>query len=133
MVIQRWQSVFLLLAAIMMGCSCMLPLAAIGETSLTPASQPVYLVLNALIAVLTLISIFLFKNLSRQKTVVKVNFFLIIASIITAGIMIFSTSNATIDWTGAPLLVICSLVMTLAGYRRICADEKLLKSYDRIR
>lgn len=133
MVIQRWQSVFLLLAAIMMGCSCMLPLATIGETTLTPASQPVYLVLNALIAVLTLISIFLFKNLSRQKTVVKVNLFLIVASIITAGIMIFSTADAAIDWTGAPLLVICSLVLTLAGYRRICADEKLLKSYDRIR
>lgn len=133
MVIQRWQSVFLLLAAIMMGCSCMLPLATMGEATLTPASQPVYLVLNALIAVLTLISIFLFKNLSRQKTVVKVNFFLIVASIITAGIMIFSTADASIDWIGAPLLVICSLVMTLAGYRRICADEKLLKSYDRIR
>ena len=131
MVIQRWQSVFLLLAAIMMGCSCMLPLATIGETTLTPASQPVYLVLNALIAVLTLISIFLFKNLSRRKTVV--NIFLIVASIITAGIMIFSTADAAIDWTGAPLLVICSLVLTLAGYRRICADEKLLKSYDRIR
>lgn len=133
MVIQRWQSVFLLLAAIMMGCSCMLPLASIGETTLTPTSQPVYLVLNALIAVLTLISIFIFKNLSLQKTVVKVNCFLIVASIITAGIMIFSIDNATIDWTGAPLLVICSLVLTFAGYRRICADEKLLKSYDRIR
>lgn len=133
MVIQRWQSVFLLLAAIMMGCSCILPLASIGELQLTPGSQPVYLILNALIAVLSFIAIFLFKNISRQKTVVKINFILIIASIVSAGIMIYITPEASIDWTGAPLLVICSLVMTLAAYRRISADENLLKSYDRIR
>ena len=116
-----------------MGCSCFLPLASIGDIQILPSSQMVYFILNALIAVLTLISIFLFKNLSRQKTVVKVTFSLTIASIITLGIMIFSMPEAVIDWTGAPLLIVCSLVLNLAAYRRIVFDEKLLKSYDRIR
>lgn len=133
MVIQRWQSVFLLLASIMMGCSCFLPMAIAGETTITPASHIAYLALNAVITILLLISIFLYKNLHRQKTVVKIGFLMTIASAITAGIIIYNSPSATIDWTGNPLLTVCSMVLILAAYRRIIADEKLLKSYDRIR
>lgn len=134
MVIQRWQSVFLLLSAIMMGFFCYLPLAQQGEMVFHPYDQVVYLTLNALIGLLSLISIFLFKNLSRQKTVVKVNLLLIVASAITGGaIVCYSMPNVEILWTGGPLLLICSFLMTLAALRRIKHDDKLLKAADRIR
>ena len=134
MVIQRWQSVFLLLASIMMGIFCVLPLATQGNVDFYPYQQPVYLILNALVAVLSFIAIFLFKNLARQKMVVKVNAFLIVASAIVGAIMIYvGMPNLEILWTAGPLLLICSLLMTIAALRRINQDDKLLKPADRIR
>ncbi len=139
MVIQRWQSVFLLLASIMMGVSCFTPFASLtiadGDVqALYPSVNTAYLVLNALIAVMLFVSIFLFKNTKRQKTVAMASVLMMLASAATAGILVYSTlENAVIDWTGGALLLGCALVMTLAAYRRVCADEKLLKSYDRIR
>lgn len=134
MVIQRWQSVFLLLSAIMMGFFCYLPLAQQGEMAFRPYDQVVYLTLNVLIVLLSMISIFLFKNLSRQKVVVKVNLLLIIASAITGGAIVgFNMPNVEILWTSGPLLLICSFLMTLAALRRINHDDKLLKAADRIR
>lgn len=134
MVIQRWQSVFLLLASIMMGIFCVLPLATQGNVDFYPYQQPVYLILNALVAVLSFIAIFLFKNLARQKMVVKVNAFLIVASAIVGAIMIYvGMPNLEILWTAGPLLLICSLLMTIAALRRINQDDKLLKAADRIR
>ena len=107
MVIQRWQSVFLLLSAIMMGFFCYLPLAQQGEMVFRPYDQVVYLTLNVLIVLLSMISIFLFKNLSRQKVVVKVNLLLIIASAITGGAIVgFNMPNVHILWTSGPLLLI---------------------------
>ena len=134
MVIQRWQSVFLLLASIMMGIFCVLPLATQGNVDFYPYQQPVYLILNALVAVLSFIAIFLFKNLARQKMVVKVNAFLIVASAIVGAIMIYvGMPNLEILWTAGPLLLICSLLMTIAALRRINQDDRLLKAADRIR
>ena len=134
MVIQRWQSVFLLLASIMMGIFCVLPLATQGNVDFYPYQQPVYLILNALVAVLSFIAIFLFKNLARQKMVVKVNAFLIVASAIVGAIMIYvGMPNLEILWTAGPLLLICSFLMTIAALRRINQDDKLLKAADRIR
>lgn len=134
MVIQRWQSVFLLLASIMMGIYSFLPLASQGDVNFYPSDNVVYMVLNLLIALLSLVSIFLFKNLARQKMVVKVNLFLIIASAIVGAIMIYvGMPNLEILWTAGPLLLICSFLMTIAAIRRIKHDDKLLKAADRIR
>ena len=134
MVIQRWQSVFLLLASIMMGIFCVLPLATQGNVDFYPYQQPVYLILNVLVSVLSFIAIFLFKNLARQKMVVKVNAFLIVASAIVGTIMIYvGMPNLEILWTAGPLLLICSFLMTIAALRRINQDDRLLKAADRIR
>lgn len=133
MVIQRWQSVYLLIASVMMGFFCYLPMATADEVNICVYQQPVYLTLNILIVILSFISIFMFKNLSRQKTVVKVNMFLMLVSAISGAVIIYLGTNMTIEWTGAPLLLGAALVITLAAYSRIRADERLLKSYDRLR
>lgn len=134
MVIQRWQSVFLFLASIMMGLFCYLPLASYADIDFRPYQQPVYLTLNALISILSLVAIFLYKNLSRQKMVVNVNALLIVASAIAGGVIICKNfPKVEIIWTAGPLLLICSLLMTIAALRRIKHDDKLLKAADRIR
>ncbi len=136
MVIQRWQSVFLFLASIMMGIFCAIPMASQGEgesfIQFCPIDATVYFTLNVLTAVLLFLSIFMFKNLKRQKTVALVSIVLMIASAVSGGIIVYNGAF-NIDWTGGVLLLLCSIAMTLAAYRRIVADERLLKSYDRLR
>lgn len=138
MVIQRWQSVFLLLAFVLMTSFCFVPFASqgVGENfaQFYPTQAPVYLTLNVLIALLSLLSIFMYKNIARQKTVVLVSFLLMLVSAVSGAVIVFATlDNAVIDWTGGILLLLASMLMSLAAYRRIVADEKLLKSYDRLR
>ncbi len=133
MVIQRWQSLYLLIASIMMGFYCFLPMANTAEGVIYAYNIKPYLVVNVLIALLLFISIFMYKNLARQKTVVKVNLLLLIISAVSGGLIVYNQNGATIDWTGAVLLISASLIITLAAFTRILADEKLLKSYDRIR
>ena len=134
MVIQRWQSVFLLLASIMMGIFPFLPLASQGDVNFCPLDNVVYMTLNILIAVLSFVSIFLFKNLARQKMVVKVNAFLMVVSGIVGAILMYvKMSQMQVLWAGSPLLLICSFLLTLMALRRINHDDKLLKAADRIR
>ena len=134
MVIQRLQTVYLFLASILMGFFCYLPLASHGDIDFCPYQQPVYLTLNVLISVLSLIAIFLYKNLSRQQTVVKVNAFLIATSAIVGAVIVYmNVPDVDIIWTAGPLLLICSFLMTIAALRRIKYDDKLLKAADRIR
>ncbi len=136
MVIQRWQSVFLFLASVMMGIFSFVPFATqvSGEEILqfTPMDAPVYCTLNLLIALLLLLAIFMFKNIKRQKTVTLVSVVLMVASAVSGGVIVYSGGMA-VDWTGGVLLLICSGVLALAAYRRIVADERLLRSYDRLR
>ena len=133
MVIKRLQSVYLLLASLMMGFFSFIPFASQNGNDVSPNDLPVYMIINLLIAVLLFISIFLFKNITRQKMLVKVTTFLIIASAITGAIICYNTSNIQILWHEGPLMLICSLLVTFAAYRRICHDDKLLKAADRIR
>lgn len=136
MVIQRWQSVFLFLASVMMVIFNFVPFASqtidAEAVPFTPLDAPAYSVLNILVAILLLLSIFMFKNLKRQKTVILVSILLMFASVVSGGVIVYSNCMS-VDWAGSVLLLICSVALSLAAYRRIVADEKLLKSYDRIR
>lgn len=72
--------------------------------------------------------------MSRQKMVVKINAFLIIASAIVDGVIVFKNMpQMEILWMAGPLLLVCSFIMTIAALRRINHDDKLLKAADRIR
>ncbi len=139
MVIQRKQSVFLLLAAIMMGIFCFMPIASfmVDEMSvlIEPINNPVYLVVNILITLLLLLDIFLFKNFKLQKRVVAISIILIILSCVM-WIMLGSNNfeNFDVDWSySSAILPLCSLILTNMALSGIKADEEKIKSYDRIR
>lgn len=134
MVIQRLQSLFLLLSSIVMGITSFMPFASEGDKIFAPKDSVVFLVVNILIATLLFLSIFMYKNLKRQKTVVLVSLVLTVVSAITGCCTAYSVmQQPKLDWTGGALMLLCTLMLTVAAYRRIVADERLLKSYDRLR
>lgn len=139
MVIQRKQSLFLLLAAIMMGVFCFMPIAFFKVEEMTvliePINNPVYLVINILITILLFIDIFLFKNFKLQKRVATISIVLIILSCVM-GVMLGSNNfeNFNVNWCySSAILPLCSLILTNMALRGIKADEEKIKSYDRIR
>lgn len=140
MVIQRWQSVLLLIAVVLMCIFCATPYAHLKATEAAAASDifvsdaPVLMILNILIAALLFISIFLFKNLKLQMKVTLISIVLIAASLVTCGFIIYaSMPDAELIWTGGVLLLIGAMIFAIAGLRFMRKDHKLLRSYDRLR
>lgn len=138
MVIQRWQTVFLLLAAICMALVSSLSLGTgtlpCGDTGdLSPLTfQPLFIV-NILVTVLLVIDIFLFKNLKLQKKVALVSILLEIVSIVILGLLMLPPLEYINEMSWTATLPPVALVFTILARQRMAADERLLKSYDRIR
>lgn len=141
MVIQRWQSLLLLIAVVLMCIFCATPYAMRtsleAADSMTPvyaSEAPVFLIVNIVIAVLLFMAIFMFKNLRRQMTVTLLSMVLIVTSCVTMGILMYATMpDAKLIWAGGILLLFGALVCALAAYRFMRKDRNLLRSYDRLR
>ncbi|WP_300965781.1 DUF4293 family protein [uncultured Muribaculum sp.] len=131
MVIQRWQSVLLFLAAIFMVLLCVLPLGCVSDNG-SPESLTCFkatnmlplMIVGVMSAIMFVIAIFLFKNLNLQKRVTLAACILVVASIAILSI--------TALWIGI-IWPILALIAAIWAYMRISADQKLLSSYDRIR
>lgn len=147
MVLQRWQSVYLLIAAIALGLATFLPvfdivtldksLLPIELSSLESAAIPggyAYFILLALSALLSLITIFKYKNLKLQKSLCSVNMLLIIAAYITIAVCAnFTDGIQIVRWQMASLLPAFALVCTFLAKSRIIHDDKLIHAADRLR
>ncbi len=141
MVIQRWQSVLLLIATICMALFCFTPFASFNDPasaesvlSASPSDFIVFLVLNLTIAALLFISIFLFRNLKRQLTVTLLSILLMIVSAVTGIIIVYvRLEGGHIELSGGALLLIIAFVASLRAYRCIARDRRLLTSMDRLR
>lgn len=141
MVIQRWQSLLLLIAVVLMCIFCATPYARItaAEAAVEPTDvfvydAPVFLIVNIVIAAVLFIAIFMYKNLARQMTITLISIVLLCASMVTCGFILYSTMpDAELIWTGGVLLLVVALVCALAAYRCMGKDRKLLRSYDRLR
>ncbi len=139
MVLQRWQSVYLLVAIFAMILACILPFGAIVEegvtlTKLMPGDYPVLLTLNILIAVILAIDIFMYKNLRSQKMVAAVAALLCVASLVTQVLILVKTEAPfALVWNGSIISTFCAFVCALMARYNMNRDEKILKSYDRLR
>ena len=137
MVIQRWQSVFLLLATILVTIFCFVPSAIIsdGEKSIFfPSENILYLGFNLAIALLFLLSIFMYRNTRRQRRFLSVAMVLTAISLVAGVVIVYSLSTtSTVDIQYGWLLLIAALISAFAAYRNILADERLLRSYERLR
>lgn len=138
MVIQRWQSVFLLVAAVMMLIFSLSPVAVlkVGDSAAQfhPSDAPVFMIVNLLIAALLFICIFLYKNLRRQMTVTLVSIVLIAASMVTGAFILYKGQpDAVVELVGADILLVGAMIMAMFAYRNMRKDKRTLSSYDRIR
>lgn len=140
MVIQRIQTLLLLIAAILIGVFCLSPVAV--EAAATDgevmkhfiSEAPVLLVVNILIAVLLVITIFMYKNLRQQMKVTLMCMMLIAASIVSSIFVVYNQwAGATFYWFGGILLLCAALLFALGAYRGMRKDHKLLRSMDRLR
>lgn len=137
MVIQRWQSLLLFVAALIVGAGLIFPIGTlpVGEEisaeGVAPVVEDIYafnvlplFILLCLTALLLIVDIFLYKNLHQQKQVA------VICMMLSAVAGVIGAINGSVS---CPVMMVVALVFTLWAYMRIKADERLLKSYDRIR
>lgn len=110
----------------------MYPLSASGSAALY--------VPTAIGIVALFVSIFLFKNMPLQKSIVALSGIIVVATmcvvvyILTRG---FDIPNQALTikpiWGGGGILLIAALVAVIAAYRAISSDQRLLRSYNRLR
>ncbi len=148
MVIQRWQTVYLLMAVLVLGIASFVPafsvvsphysydasLSTIFSGQPIPSSMVGYFILVALSAVMSLITIFKFKVLKLQKTLCSVVMLLTLVATLLLGLGIFTLPEGekfslSLAACAAPF----AFIFVLLARGRIEKDEKLLKSADRIR
>lgn len=130
MVIQRVQTLYLLLAVVCSIVMIFIPFAYSGEVGVTAGDYMALLVTVGGSALLSVVDIFLFKKSGLQKGIIVIAALLLIAA---AVVMIVKVSDSSLSWGGGGLLLIASLIGLIAAYRGIAHDQKLLSSYDRIR
>jgi len=155
--IQRKQSIFLFLAVILLAGLAFLPLASfLGDrgalvlyvyqlVNMVPDTTPPFgslfllplLSLVVISAFVSFVTIFMFKNRKRQMMMVRMVIFLLIVEI---GLFFLYYVNAMEDATGALItpelgiyLIPAALLFLFLALRGIVADEKLIRSADRLR
>lgn len=158
MVIQRWQSLLLLLAAAVMACFTFCPISQINTADFTLSLQSMgfkyvgeatggaptgwqshtwyFFTLSLLCVIMPLIDIFMYKNLRLQKRLAIFSILFVIADFCVGWMLTAYTIEgiSTIEWNYtlfcAPVLAVVALWF---AWRYINRDQKLLASVDRLR
>lgn len=134
--IQRIQSVFLFLAAIVSGVfSNIFDLWKAGQEWMQADDYRVIYALFIASGILALGNIFFFKNRKRQMLFNVINIFL---NIVLVGLLVYRLFNLPGDGIESEkgiglFLPILSMLLLWLANRSIIKDEKLVKSIDRIR
>lgn len=149
MVIQRIQSVYLLIAIILMAVFAFFPALSfqVGDRSFVYGAleagkvgathiDPLMLMLVVLITFLALIDIFLYKNLQRQMTVCFVDIIIGLAMLVAIGIQayLFGTrESVTMNWQWTLLLPVLSVIFLMMAHKSMSSDKKKLRDAYRLR
>ena len=149
MVIQCIQSVYLLIAVILMAIFAFFPALSFqlgdrtfvygaleaGKVGVTHI-DPLMLMLVVLISLLALIDIFLFKNLQRQMTVCFVDIIIGLAMLVAIGIQAFvvgGREGVVVTWQWYLALPVLSLIFLMLAHKAMSNDKKKLRDADRLR
>lgn len=149
MVIQRIQSLYLLIAVILMVVFAFFPALTFelaDKTVLYGALEtgragnlyinPLLFTLITLISFLAIVDIFLYKNLQRQMTVCFVDIIIGLAMLIAIGIQAFVVGNRegwTVSWQLYVLLPVLSIIFLMMAHKAMSRDKKKLRDADRLR
>lgn len=135
MVIQRWQSVLLLISAIFVALAGILPYAVTANgVDVCAVQTPVLLCVDILVALLLLIDIFLYRNLRYQMKVTRLALGLVV--VLEAAIAAYTCAGlegATISIIGGIVMPVLALISAFVALRLMHRDYRLLRSADRLR
>lgn len=149
MVIQRIQTVYLLIAVILMVVFAFFPALTfeLGDKTVLYGAlesgragvmhiNPLLLTLVILISLLALIDVFLYKNLQRQMTVCFVDIIIGIAMLIAISIQAFYVGNRDgwiVSWQWYLILPVLSIIFLMMAHKSMSRDKKKLLDADRLR
>lgn len=149
MVIQRIQTVYLIIAIILMVAFAFFPALSFelggrefvygaletGKVGVTHF-DPLMLMLIVLISLLALIDIFLYKNLQRQMTVCFVDIIIGLAMLVAICIqayMVGTRDGVTLTWQWYLALPVLSIIFLMLAHKSMSKDKKMLRDSDRLR
>ncbi len=156
MVIQRWQSLILLLACVLMAMFSFMSLGQFQTTDYSfnvttsgifyegeatgnapsgiYASTYYFFAISLLSAFLPLLTVFLYKNLRLQMNCCLIEILLLIAVIVISILESFyAIDGADMSWSSIICAPFLSLVLMIIAWRLIRKDRNLLRSADRLR
>lgn len=149
MVIQRLQTLYLLMAIAVMVVFLFVPFGfwdaslpdSIYKMNPLEGGKIIALLVPSVIGILfMLIAILCFKKLPLQKSLVALSGLIVVAvMLVIVYIMVTPVTvegvaaKVTPQWGGGGLLLVGALVAIITAYRSIRRDQKLLRSYDRLR
>jgi len=137
--IQRIQSVHLLLATLCFSLFLLLPIIKINsgaELMVEKAPENIFLLVLAVILMAgTLVNVFLYKNRVLQARVGWAMFFINILLLALLGYQFYIESRKVedISFSSGSYFAVASLIFILLAIYRINKDEKLVRSLDRLR
>lgn len=149
MVIQRIQSVYLLIAVILMAVFAFFPALSFelggrnfvygaleaGKVGVTHV-DPLMLMLIILIVFLAIVDIFLFKNLQRQMTVCFVDIIIGLSMLVAIAVQAFVIGNmdgVSVTWQWYLILPVLSIIFLMLAHKAMSKDKKMLRDADRLR
>jgi hypothetical protein len=148
--IQRKQTIFLLISVVLFALTFLFPFGKIGDIELhnyaavdptgvktEGISHYFFSVCLSVAAIISLISIFLYKNRHQQMTVLRLSFIFFAASFALLALYIKSATTVinqhAFSFGISFFLPFGSFFMNMFALRGIRKDEQLVKSLDRLR
>ena len=133
MVIQRWQSVLLLLAFNLLGLAFIMPVGRVDGVDIEPTSDLPFMIINITAAILAAIDIFLYRNLPLQIRIASVTLVIAIGAAIVGALHFMVTDGfGMVVVGGFPLPLIAAIFIWIARSMMV-NDRRLLAAADRIR
>ncbi len=133
MVIQRWQSVLLLLAFNLLGLAFIMPVGTVDGVDIEPTSDLPFMIINITATILAAIDIFLYRNLPLQIRIASVTMVLAIGAAIVGALHFMVTDGfGMVVVGGFPLPLIAAIFIWIARSMMV-NDRRLLAAADRIR
>lgn len=125
--IQRIQTIYLLLAAVTASIWILLPAVAFSD-------DPIRFIPLGIASLISLITIFLYKTRKKQMALCKwAIVFVIIYLLYQAYMMFFNAPNNDGALNLWPFIPAIAIIFNLLAYRGIRHDERLIRSADRLR
>ena len=138
--IQRIQSIYLFIVTALGLTQCFFPFAAVEGVALGMNNCYIYAGLSAIVPIVSLVSIFMFKKRILQMRLNSFNIVLMLFQIVSmVAYFFYFKSNAVAD-DALPThillpfaLPIINIILTYLAIRAIGKDEALVRSLDRLR